>query len=75
MRTGAFRANEKADAMKKTVFAVTAIATLTLAGCIHVDADEHGRDAMYENTETALRVCGGEGRVKEVNEDGFKCID
>ena len=75
MRLGAFRANEKVDAMKKTVFAVTAIATLTLAGCIHVDADEHGRDAMYENTETALRVCGGEGRVKEVNEDGFKCID
>lgn len=75
MRIGAFRANEKVDAMKKTVFAVTAIATLTLAGCIHVDADEHGRDAMYENTETALRVCGGEGRVKEVNEDGFKCID
>lgn len=66
---------KKADAMKKTLFAATAIATLGLAGCIHVDADEHGRDAIYENTETALRVCGGEGRVKEVNEDGFKCLD
>lgn len=61
--------------MKRTLFAATAIATLGLAGCIHVDADEHGRDAIYENTETALRVCGGEGRVKEANEDGFKCLD
>ncbi|MAN47051.1 MAG: hypothetical protein GYB49_08595 [Alphaproteobacteria bacterium] len=60
--------------MKKIVFAVTAIATLSLAGCIHVDADENGRDAIYENTEAALRVCGGEGRVKEVTEDGYSCI-
>ncbi|KCZ52894.1 hypothetical protein [Hyphomonas pacifica] len=60
--------------MKKIVFAVTAIATLSLAGCIHVDADENGRDAIYENTEAALRVCGGEGRVKEVSEDGYSCI-
>ena len=60
--------------MKKIVFAVTAIATLSPAGCIHVDADENGRDAIYENTEAALRVCGGEGRVKEVSEDGYSCI-
>ncbi|MDX1292941.1 MAG: hypothetical protein R3265_09035 [Hyphomonas sp.] len=61
--------------MKKTILAVSAIAMMSLAGCIHIDADEEGRDAIYENTETALRVCGGEGRVKEVNEDGFTCID
>jgi hypothetical protein len=66
---------KKADAMKKTILAVSAIAMMSLAGCIHIDADEEGRDAIYENTETALRVCGGEGRVKEVNEDGFTCID
>lgn len=59
--------------MKKTVFALATVTMLTLAGCVAIDADEHSVDAVAINTETALRVCGGEGMVKEVTDDGFTC--
>lgn len=59
--------------MKKTVFALTAVTLLALTGCIAVDADEHSVDAVAINTETALRVCGGPGMVKEVTDDGYTC--
>ena len=59
--------------MKKTVFALTTVTLLTLAGCVAIDADEHAVDAIALNTETALRVCGGVGSVKEVTDDGYSC--
>ncbi len=53
-----------------------AMATITLSGCIHVDDSGYSNvDEIAINTETALRVCGGEGRVKEVTDDGYSCHD
>ncbi len=61
--------------MKKALFiGGSAITLLALAGCIHVsDGDYSDLDEIATNTETALRVCGGEGYVKEVTEDGYTC--
>ena len=63
--------------MKSTLFAAAMLAVMPLTGCVIVD-DDHDYDdldAIAINTDTALRVCGGEGRVKEVTDDGFKCMD
>lgn len=63
--------------MKKTVlFGAVSVALLGLVGCIHVDeGDWSDSEEIARNTETALRVCGGEGNVKEVTENGYKCQD
>ncbi len=51
-----------------------AVSFLALAGCIHVSEGSYSDlDEIAVNTETALRVCGGEGLVKEVTEDGYTC--
>jgi outer membrane murein-binding lipoprotein Lpp len=54
-----------------TVAAVAALA-LSLTGCIAV-ADGDGPSSISENTELAVRVCGGEGNVAEVTDDGYRC--
>lgn len=59
--------------MKKTIFLLSATAMLALTGCIAVDANEHAVDSVTMNTETALRVCGGPGMVKEVTDEGYTC--
>ncbi|MEM8616967.1 MAG: hypothetical protein AAGF20_08540 [Pseudomonadota bacterium] len=60
----------------KIILAATALSGLALTGCVHVsDNGASDLDEIAVNTETALRVCGGEGRIKEVTEDGFKCQD
>jgi hypothetical protein len=65
---------EEADMKKALSIGGVAITMLALTGCIHVSDDGHSDlDEIAINTETALRVCGGEGRVKEVTEDGYIC--
>ena len=61
--------------MKKSyLISGIAVSFLALAGCIHVsDGNYTDLDEIAANTETALRVCGGEGLVKEVTEDGYTC--
>ena len=59
--------------MKSTLFVAALVASVPLAGCIYVDDGREHIDDIAVNTETALRVCGGEGWVKEVTEDGFTC--
>lgn len=59
--------------MKKIMtLAAGAALTLSLAGCIAV-ADGDGPSSVSENTELAVRVCGGDGNVAEVTEDGYRC--
>lgn len=61
--------------MKKALLiGAIAISSISLAGCIHVDDNGYSNvDEIALNTETALRVCGGEGQVKEVTDDGYSC--
>ena len=61
--------------MKKALLIGAIAATsFTLAGCVHVSEGSYSDlDEIAVNTETALRVCGGEGQVKEVTEDGYTC--
>ncbi len=61
--------------MKKALLiSGAAVSFLALAGCVHVAEGHYSdQDEIAANTETALRVCGGEGQVKEVTEDGYSC--
>ncbi len=60
--------------MKKTIIAACgAIVTLSLAGCIAVSDNSGPGSKVSENTELAIRVCGGEGNVAEVTREGYKC--
>ena len=60
----------------KLAIAAAALSLTTLAGCIHVSDDGISNlDEIAINTETALRVCGGEGKVAEVTDEGFECKD
>jgi len=53
-----------------------ALAMTALTGCVHVSDDGYSdQEEISINTETALRVCGGPGTVKEVTEEGFTCQD
>lgn len=61
--------------MKMILMTAAGAAMLALSGCIVVDSDEHEMTAIAANTETALRVCGGPGYVKEVSDDGFECME
>lgn len=62
----------------KTQLAIgaAALAMTVLTGCVHVSDDGHSDlEEISINTETALRVCGGPGTVKEVTDEGFTCHD
>ncbi len=61
--------------MKKALLiGASAVTLIALAGCVHVAESSHSDlDEIAVNTETALRVCGGEGKVEEVTEDGYSC--
>lgn len=60
--------------MKKTMLAVAgALITLSLAGCIAVSDNSGPGSKVAENTELAVRVCGGEGNVAEVTREGYRC--
>lgn len=53
--------------------ALTAIAAMSLAACVHIDDDSTSdQDEIRMNTERAVEVCG-EGKVAEVSEEGFTC--
>lgn len=60
--------------MKKLIVAAAGAAlTLSLAGCIAVSDNSGPGSKVSENTELAIRVCGGEGNVAEVTREGYRC--
>ncbi len=60
--------------MTKTTLAVAgALLSLSLAGCIAVSDNSGPGSKVSENTELAIRVCGGEGNVAEVTREGYRC--
>jgi hypothetical protein len=58
--------------MKNSMILAGVLLAATLTGCIAVSG-VHDEDAVRENTDLAIRVCGGEDNVKEVTEDGYRC--
>jgi hypothetical protein len=56
-----------------TIPTASTIVTLSLAGCIAVSDNSGPGSKVSENTELAIRVCGGEGNVAEVTREGYKC--
>lgn len=59
--------------MKTILIAASAALTLSLAGCISVSDSSAGPTRVQENTEMAVRVCGGETNVAEVTREGYRC--
>lgn len=59
--------------MKHTLLAAGAMLALSLTGCIAVSDNTGPGSKVSENTELAIRVCGGEGNVAEVTREGYKC--
>ncbi|MBK8198750.1 MAG: hypothetical protein IPK75_10290 [Acidobacteria bacterium] len=60
--------------MKKLLVAAAGAAlTLSLAGCIAVSDNTGPGSKVAENTDLAVRVCGGEGNVAEVTREGYRC--
>lgn len=60
--------------MKKIAIAAAGALTLvSLAGCIAVSDNSGPGSKVSENTELAVRVCGGEGNVAEVTREGYRC--
>ncbi|MFN4225018.1 MAG: hypothetical protein ACK4HR_01780 [Hyphomonas sp.] len=60
--------------MKKTILAAGgALALVSLAGCIAVSDNSGPGSKVSSNTELAIRVCGGEGKVAEVTREGYRC--
>lgn len=60
--------------MKKTTLsAIGGMLILSLAGCIAVSDNSGPGSKVAENTELAIRVCGGEGNVAEVSREGYRC--
>jgi hypothetical protein len=58
--------------MKSILLSGGALLALSLTGCIAV-SDGDGPSSVSENTELALKVCGGESNVAEVTEEGYRC--
>ncbi|MEZ5952771.1 MAG: hypothetical protein R3C13_00565 [Hyphomonas sp.] len=58
--------------MKFKMIAGAALLAASLTGCIAV-SDVSDSDAVRDNTDLAVRVCGGEANVKEVSDEGYKC--
>ncbi len=56
---------------KLKALAITLIATITSGCSFHVDRGDTV-NTLYENTQMAKEVCGGDN-VKSVTLDGFKC--
>lgn len=65
--------NKKADDMKPILIAASAALTLALTGCISVSDNSATSTKVQENTDIAVRVCGGAGNVAEVSRDGYRC--
>lgn len=59
--------------MKHTLLAAGVMLALSLTGCIAVSDNTGPGSKVSENTELAIRVCGGEGNVAEVTHEGYKC--
>ncbi len=59
--------------MKTYLIAAGAMLSLALTGCIAVSDNSGPGSKIAENTELAIRVCGGEGNVAEVSREGYKC--
>jgi hypothetical protein len=59
--------------MKYSLIAATAVLALSLTGCIAVSDNSGPGSKVAENTELAIRVCGGEGNVAEVSREGYRC--
>ncbi len=59
--------------MKHTLIAAGAVLALSLTGCIAVSDNSGPGSKVSENTELAIRVCGGEGNVAEVTREGYRC--
>ncbi|MBA3067112.1 MAG: hypothetical protein FP825_01365 [Hyphomonas sp.] len=59
--------------MKHMTLAAGAVLAAMLTGCIAVSDNSGPGSKVSENTELAIRVCGGEGNVAEVTRDGYKC--
>lgn len=59
--------------MKQMTLAAGALLTLALTGCIAVSDSSAQPSKVSENTELAIRVCGGEGNVAEVTREGYRC--
>ena len=58
--------------MKGSMMAGAALLAASLAGCVAV-SDVNDYEAVRANTDLAVRVCGGEGNVQEVTDDGYTC--
>lgn len=58
--------------MKNSMILAGVMLATSLTGCIAVSG-VHDEDVVRENTDLAIRVCGGEANVKEVTESGYRC--
>lgn len=59
--------------MKQVTIAAGALLALALTGCIAVSDSSGPGSRVAENTDLAVRVCGGEGNVAEVTREGYRC--
>lgn len=59
--------------MRNYIAASGLLLVLGLAGCIAVSDNSGPGSKVSENTELAIRVCGGEGKVEEVTREGYRC--
>ncbi|MEZ5986970.1 MAG: hypothetical protein R3B94_13570 [Hyphomonas sp.] len=58
--------------MKNSMILAGIVLAASLTGCVAVSGI-HDDDAVRANTDLAVRVCGGEQNVKEVNDEGYVC--
>ena len=58
--------------MKNSMILAGIVLAVSLTGCVAVSG-VHDDDAVRVNTDLAIRVCGGEQNVKEVNDEGYVC--
>jgi hypothetical protein len=58
--------------MKNSMILAGIVLAASLTGCVAVSG-VHDDDAVRTNTDLAIRVCGGEQNVKEVNDEGYVC--
>ncbi|PKP80579.1 MAG: hypothetical protein CVT79_14970 [Alphaproteobacteria bacterium HGW-Alphaproteobacteria-18] len=59
--------------MKSVLTLASAALALALTGCISVSDTSAASTKVQENTDIAIRVCGGADNVAEVNREGYRC--